>query len=100
MNVVEVENLTKKYSDGESETVALNGVSFSVRSGEFLAIMGPSGSGKSTLLHLIGLLDSPTSGKRYIDGIDTSRMSEDEQARIRGDKIGFVFQTFNLIPSL
>jgi putative ABC transport system ATP-binding protein len=71
-----------------------------IKKGEFLSILGPSGSGKSTLLHIMGLLDSPTSGNRFIDGIETSRMSEDEQARVRGVKIGFVFQTFNLIPSL
>lgn len=99
--VIRLDKITKVYPMGQGITVeALKGVDLVIRKNEFVSILGPSGSGKSTLLHLIGLLDSPTSGKRYIDGIDTSRMSEDEQARIRGDKIGFVFQTFNLIPSL
>ncbi len=99
--IIRLEKIRKVYTMGKGVTVeALRGVDLIVRQGEFVSILGPSGSGKSTLLHMIGLLDSPTSGKRFIDGTETSRMSEDEQARIRGLKIGFIFQTFNLIPSL
>ncbi|MBU0531943.1 ABC transporter ATP-binding protein [Candidatus Micrarchaeota archaeon] len=82
------------------EVHALRGVDLQVFQNDFISIIGPSGSGKSTLLHIMGLLDTPTSGKRYIDGIETSQMNEDEQASVRGNKIGFVFQTFNLISSL
>jgi putative ABC transport system ATP-binding protein len=94
--IIRLDKIRKVYTMGKGVTVE----ALMVRQGEFVSILGPSGSGKSTLLHMIGILDSPTSGKRFIDGIDTSRMSEDEQARIRGLKIGFIFQTFNLIPSL
>jgi len=96
-NIIEVTNLSKSYHDG-SDTIALDKVSFSVRKGEFLAIMGPSGSGKSTLLHLLGLLDTPTSGKYAFEGRDTSSYSRDELALLRNQKIGFVFQAFNLLP--
>lgn len=99
--VIRLDKITKVYKMGKGVTVeALRGIDLVVNKGEFVSILGPSGSGKSTLLHMVGLLDSPTSGKRYIDGIETSRMNEDEQARVRGMKIGFIFQTFNLIPSL
>ncbi|MFH0737678.1 MAG: ABC transporter ATP-binding protein [Candidatus Micrarchaeota archaeon] len=99
--VLRLDRIWKSYKMGQGITVdALRGLDLVIKKGEFVSILGPSGSGKSTLLHIMGLLDSPTSGKRYIDGIETSRMSEDEQARVRGIKIGFVFQTFNLIPSL
>jgi len=99
--IIRLEGIRKTYLMGEGVTVeALRNVNLQIKKGEFVSILGPSGSGKSTLLHMVGLLDSPTSGKRYIDGIDTSTMGEDEQARIRGLKIGFIFQTFNLIPSL
>lgn len=99
--VVRLEEIKKSYQMGKNVVVnALRGVNLTVKQGDFMSILGPSGSGKSTLLHMVGLLDTPTSGKRYIDGIDTTTMSEDEQARIRGLKIGFIFQTFNLIPSL
>lgn len=96
MNIIEVKNLKKSYHDG-TDTYALNGVTFSVRKGEFLAIMGPSGSGKSTLLHLLGLLDTPTSGQYLFDGKNISSYSGDEAAKLRNYKIGFVFQMFNLL---
>jgi len=100
-DLLRLENITKLYQMGKGIQVrALDGVNLTVRENEFVSVLGPSGSGKSTLLHVIGLLDTPTSGKRYIDGIDTSTMGEDQMSLIRGEKIGFVFQTFNLIPSL
>ncbi len=96
--VLEADDLTKTYGGGrEALTYALRGVSFKVFESEFVAIIGPSGSGKSTLLNLIGALDRPTSGKVLIDGIDISKLSNTELARIRNRKIGFVFQSFNLI---
>jgi putative ABC transport system ATP-binding protein len=98
--VLKLENVTKRYSEGESGVTAVSDIDFTVHRGELTGILGPSGSGKSTLLHLMGLLDRPTAGKIYIDGIDTTRMAPDEQARVRGKKIGFVFQAFNLVPSL
>ncbi|MEM3692511.1 MAG: ABC transporter ATP-binding protein [Candidatus Bathyarchaeia archaeon] len=97
-SVVDVINVTKVYKLSESvETWALRGVSLSVREGEYLAVMGPSGHGKSTLLHIMGLLERPSSGKVLIDGADTSKLSDKELADLRGIKIGFVFQYFNLI---
>ena len=96
-NIIEVHDLRKTYHDGKTETVALNKVSFSVRKGEFLAIMGPSGSGKSTLLHVLGLLDDPTSGQFIFDGKDTALYSGDELALLRNKRVGFVFQAFNLL---
>ena len=98
MNIIEVKNLKKSYHDGETETRALDGVTFDVRKGEFLAIMGPSGSGKSTLLHVLGMLDDPTSGKFIFDGKDIGSYSRDELASLRNKKVGFVFQAFNLLP--
>ena len=98
MNIIEVKNLKKSYHDGETETRALDGVTFSVRKGEFLSIMGPSGSGKSTLLHVLGMLDDPTSGQFIFDGKDIGSYSRDELAVLRNQKIGFVFQSFNLLP--
>lgn len=100
-DVIRLEKITKVYHMGEGITVkALHGIDLKIKKNEFVSILGPSGSGKSTLLHIMGLLDRPTSGKRYIDGIDTSTMDEEHRAKIRGDRIGFVFQTFNLITSL
>lgn len=96
--MIEVKNITKKYKTGDIEFNALNGVSFKINDGEFVAIMGPSGSGKSTLMHILGALDSPTSGAYFLDNKDVSSMSDDELADIRRDKIGFVFQAFNLLP--
>jgi putative ABC transport system ATP-binding protein len=96
--LIEVKNVTKVFKSGEVETVALRGVSFSIEKGEFVAIIGPSGSGKSTLMHILGCLDTPTSGQYFFEGKDTSKLSDDELAEIRKKKIGFVFQTFNLLP--
>ncbi|HTE48742.1 MAG TPA: ABC transporter ATP-binding protein [Candidatus Paceibacterota bacterium] len=96
--MIEVKNITKTYKTGDVEFQALNNVSFSIADGEFVAIMGPSGSGKSTLMHILGALDSPTSGTYFLDGKDVSRLLDDELADIRRDKIGFVFQSFNLLP--
>jgi putative ABC transport system ATP-binding protein len=96
--MIEVKNITKTYKTGDVEFQALNDVSFSINDGEFVAIMGPSGSGKSTLMHTLGALDSPTSGTYLLDGKDVSTLSDDELADIRRDKIGFVFQAFNLLP--
>ena len=96
--VIRVENLTKVYQMGEIEVHALRGVSFSVRKGEVLAIMGPSGSGKSTLMNMIGCLDVPTSGDYYLEGELVSSLNEDQLALVRNQKIGFVFQKFNLLP--
>ncbi|MBN1169608.1 ABC transporter ATP-binding protein [Candidatus Micrarchaeota archaeon] len=99
--VMKLEDISKTYVMGEGIKVhALLDVDLAIQPNSFMSILGPSGSGKSTLLHIMGLLETPTGGKRYIDGIETSTMNEDEQAKVRGEKIGFVFQTFNLIPSL
>ena len=97
-SLIKVENLTKTYKMGTTEVHALRGVSFEIMYNEFLSIMGPSGSGKSTLMNIIGLLDTPTSGKYYFKGEDVSSISEDKAAYIRNREIGFVFQTYNLLP--
>jgi putative ABC transport system ATP-binding protein len=97
---VELRNVCKNYRLGEVDVKALCGVDMKVRHGEFVSIIGPSGSGKSTMLNMIGALDRPTHGSVYIDGENVSHMSDSELAVIRGKKIGFVFQTFNLIPRL
>lgn len=96
--MIECKNIIKTYKTGDNETHALKGVSFTIADGEFVAIMGPSGSGKSTLMHILGALDTPTSGTYFLDGEDVSTLSDDELADIRGRKIGFVFQAFNLLP--
>lgn len=100
MNILEVQNLCKTYGSGEAEVHALDQVSFSVRKGEFIAIIGESGSGKSTLLNIVGGLDNPTSGKVWIDGKDVFSMSEKKLTVFRRQHIGFIFQSFNLIPEL
>jgi putative ABC transport system ATP-binding protein len=96
--MIEVKNIVKTYITGEEEFRALDGVSFKIEDGEFVAIMGPSGSGKSTMMHILGALDTPTSGTYFLDGKDVSKMSDDSLADIRKEKIGFVFQSFNLLP--
>ena len=100
MNILEVQDLCKTYGTGETEVHALNHVSFSVRKGEFIAIIGESGSGKSTLLNVIGALDSATSGRVWIDGQDIFSMPEKKLTVFRRQHIGFIFQSFNLIPEL
>ena len=94
---MECKNITKIYKTGSIETTVLKDVSFKINDGEFVAIMGPSGSGKSTLMHILGALDSPTSGTYLLDGHDVSTMSDDELADVRKEKIGFVFQSYNLL---
>jgi putative ABC transport system ATP-binding protein len=96
--MIECKDLVKIYKNGEEETLVLKGISFTINDGEYVAIMGPSGSGKSTLMHIIGALDTPTSGSYHLDGRDVSQLSDDELADVRKDKIGFVFQAFNLLP--
>ncbi len=96
--MIQVKNLIKTYKTGGTDTTVLNKVSFSIKAGEYVAIMGPSGSGKSTLMHIIGLLDIPTSGSYALDSKDTAALSKYNLARLRNNKIGFVFQSFNLLP--
>ena len=98
--IVSAQNVTKVYPMGKVHVVALDDVSFSINAGEFVAIMGPSGSGKSTLMNLIGCLDKPSSGTIAINSTDISRLNDRQLARLRGSQIGFVFQTFNLIPRI
>lgn len=96
--MIEISNITKLYKNENVEFLALKNVSFKINDGEFVAIMGPSGSGKSTLMHILGALDTPTSGRYLLDSQDVASLSEDELADIRKNKIGFVFQSFNLLP--
>jgi len=99
-SVIELDQVSKIYKMDEVEVQALNGINLKIKKKDFVSIMGPSGSGKSTLLQLMGALDKPTKGKVFIDGIDVSRLKESDMARVRGKKIGFVFQSFNLYPTL
>ena len=98
--IIEIENLTKVYDLGEQKVEALKGVSLKIFPGETVALMGPSGSGKSTLMNILGCLDQPTEGTYLLDGKDVARMEDDELSRVRGRKIGFIFQAFNLISEL
>ncbi len=95
--VIDIRNITKIYKMGEIEIPALNGVSLRVYEGEFISIMGPSGSGKSTMLQILGALDKPTSGEYYLDGVDVAQLNDQQLAKVRNKKIGFVFQSFNLL---
>ncbi len=97
-NLIECTHLYKEYVDGDNVTPVLHGVSFTIKEGEFVAIMGPSGSGKSTIMNILGLLDTPTKGTYILQGRDVSFLKDDEQARVRAEYIGFVFQSFNLLP--
>ena len=97
-DMIAIVDITKVYRMGEIEVRALNGVSLCMNAGEWLAITGPSGSGKSTLMNIIGCLDQPTAGSYKLDGLDVARMNDDQLAAVRNRKIGFVFQTFNLLP--
>ena len=96
--MIQISHVSKIYKSGTVETVALNDVSFEIKKGEFAAIMGPSGSGKSTLMHILGALDTPTSGTYILDRENVEKLSDDQLAEVRNRKIGFVFQAFNLLP--
>ena len=96
--MIDCKNLTKTYTTGGVETHALENVSFSIEKGEFVSIIGPSGSGKSTLMHILGALDTPTRGTYFLDGHEVSKLNDDELSDLRKNKIGFVFQSFNLLP--
>jgi len=98
--IIEVNHLSKIYKNDSLETVALCNLSFKIKEGEFVAIMGPSGSGKSTLMHILGALDKPTSGEYLLDGKKVDELNDDELAEIRNQKIGFVFQAYNLLPRI
>lgn len=98
--MIKLENIRKTYPMGNTEVQALQGLTLEIHKGEFVAVMGPSGSGKSTLLHLLGCLDLPSDGKIFLQDLDVSRLDEDHLAQVRGMQIGFVFQTFHLIPTL
>lgn len=99
-SIIQVENLEKTYTLGQNDVHALRGVTFQVAAGEFVALTGPSGSGKSTLMHLLGCLDRPSDGRYLLQNRDVSRLSADEQAEVRNQHIGFVFQKFNLLPRI
>lgn len=96
--MIECKNLCKTYINGDMETQAVCGISLNIEKGEFVAIIGPSGSGKSTLMHILGALDTPTTGQYFLDGKEVSKLDDDELSDLRRNKIGFVFQSFNLLP--
>ncbi|MDQ0188720.1 ABC transporter ATP-binding protein [Alicyclobacillus cycloheptanicus] len=98
MSLLKLDHVSKRYDLGSEPFYAVKDVSLEVRQGEFVAIMGPSGSGKSTMMHLMGLLDTPTSGEVWVDGVPTSSLTDRQTAALRNEKIGFVFQSFNLLP--
>ena len=98
MELIEIQDLKKIYGEEETETAALTGINLKISKGDFVAVMGPSGSGKSTLLHILGFLDRPTSGLYFFDGKNMLDYSDEELARLRNKKMGFVFQAFNLLP--
>lgn len=100
MSIIRTENIIRTYIVGNSTVNALRGVSIEVEAGEFVALMGPSGSGKSTMMHLLGCLDTPTAGRYLLEERDVSTLSKDDRARVRNGRIGFIFQTFNLLPRL
>ena len=99
-HVIFTEDLYKIYGSGETKVIALENVNISIKKGDYIAIIGPSGSGKSTFMNLLGCLDKPTSGKIYIEGVDISKLTDSALAKIRREKIGFVFQKYNLLPTL
>ncbi|HEX8311136.1 MAG TPA: ATP-binding cassette domain-containing protein, partial [Chthoniobacteraceae bacterium] len=94
MALIELHNVTKRYRVGEQEILALDGIDLTIEQGEYASIIGPSGSGKSTLMHLLGCLDTPTTGRMLIDGVDVSRAGSNRLSEMRNQKIGFVFQSF------
>ncbi len=96
--MIECNNICKTYVNGDVETNAVSGITFRIDKGDFVAIIGPSGSGKSTLMHILGALDTPTSGTYLLDGQDVSKLDDDQLSDLRRNKIGFVFQAFNLLP--
>ncbi len=98
--MIKLKNISKVYQAGEIETLALKNISLEIKKGEYLAIMGPSGSGKSTLMHILGLLDRPSTGDYFLEEINTYKLTDDQLAELRNKKIGFVFQSFNLLPRL
>lgn len=100
MPIIEIEELSKLYGFGDATTVALDEVSLTIEKGEFIAVMGPSGSGKTTLMNILGLLDRPTHGSYNLNGRNISKLSKNRQAKVRRDNIGFIFQSFNLLPKL
>lgn len=99
-SIIRLEGITRNFQMGDELLKVLKGIDLEVNKGEYVALMGPSGSGKSTLMNLIGCLDTPSGGKYFLDGVDVSAMNDDELAEVRNKKIGFIFQTFNLIPRL
>src|SRR3989344_7859649 len=99
-NIIELQNVEKYYQMGEEVVKAVDGISIKIEKGDFVALMGPSGSGKSTLMNLVGSLDLATQGEIFLDNKDIEHLGESELAQLRGKKIGFIFQSFNLIPNL